>query len=460
MTVIKMTKKTLPDDTDDTSAKDSNAKTRKDDAAGSEDNTEQARKDVACSQGVTHKYVLVSMSHDLNMDTNEVQLILKEKIINSARKMYKMDYPDNSSGLWKGYFPKTDVLDHGAIDGDQSAMEVAISGKTVYHFEAVKNVYKQSGNSKYVATLILRRKIGRLIQKYHVVWGLSIGGAVVTVTTYSEFDIGSRLINVKYTPMTCLIWDLHPEGCVDSGCFTRSGEISIEIEIPMEYNSILTDNKNKRTLQDFSTTVECKMSKEETAIAFLDYYGEGDYANQCAQAAFVGGKTTFNLGDADFTEMGLEGKEQIIKRGITYMNVLLYTLHKFESTIVKCNSSVDPLVYTRDSFHVWDEWVAFFVRNLDGIDGSSNGKLVYVLVNKRCQNFAICGASGDEATGGSQVNLQFIDKFNQGNKELVYDECDAAEVILYDIKDIMGFPLIQSTLIYAYKGENEVMRKQ
>ena len=39
MTVIKMTKKTLPDDTDDTSAKDSNAKTRKDDAAGSEDNT-------------------------------------------------------------------------------------------------------------------------------------------------------------------------------------------------------------------------------------------------------------------------------------------------------------------------------------------------------------------------------------------------------------------------------------
>ena len=94
------------------------------------------------------------------------------------------------------------------------------------------------------------------------------------------------------------------------------------------------------------------MNKEETAIDSLDYYGVWDYADQFTQAAFTGGKTTFNLGDADFKEVGFEGKEQIINKRIASMNVLLYALHKFESTIVKCNSLDEPLVYPRDSVHV------------------------------------------------------------------------------------------------------------
>lgn len=85
-------------------------------------------------------------------------------------------------------------------------------------------------------------------------WGLSISGVVVTGTTYSDFDIGSKLVNVKYTPMTYLIGGLDPEGYVDSGCFTRGGKISTEMDRPMEYNYSSTDNKNKRALQDFSAT--------------------------------------------------------------------------------------------------------------------------------------------------------------------------------------------------------------
>ena len=235
----------------------------------------------------------------------------------------------------------------------------------------------------------------------------------MTVTTYSEFYIRSKLSNVKYTPITCLIGILDPEGYVDSGYFTISGEVSTKIDKPMEYNYSLTDNKNKRTLQDLSITVENKMSKEETAIDFMDYYGVGDHADQFVQAAIVGGKTAFNLSDADFTEIGFEEKEQHINKEVSYMNVRVYTLHKFELAIVKRDSAVESLVYPGDSIHAWDEGVSFFVGNLEGIDGSSSGKLVYALVNKRCQNFGTFGASGDKTTGTSQVNLQLIDMFNR-----------------------------------------------
>jgi len=352
-----------------------------------------------------------------------------------------------------GYLTGTDVLDHGAIDGDQAAMGAAIEAKTKSGFDAGKVIYKEGGNSKSVATLTLSAALTAVIPKNTVVSGVSIGGAVVTATAYAEFPIGSKTIDVKYTPMTCLIGGLDPAGYVDSGCFALSGEVSTGAST-LGYSYSLTDNNNKRTLQGFSTAVESKMSKEEIAIAFKDYYGVWDYADQFAQAVFEGEKTDFTLGDADFTGMGFVGKEQIVKKGIAYMHVLLYALHEFESAIGKCNSAVAPVPYPRDPIHAWDEGVAFFVGNLEGIDGSGKGNLVYALGDKRCLDFGTCGASGDQTSGTSQVNLQLIDMFNQGNKELVHYDCDAAEEILYDIKDLMFVPLIQGTLKYAYKGEN------
>ena len=82
------------------------------------------------------------MNHNWNVNTIEVQLILKENKIRSASKMYNMDHSDNSSGLWKGCFTGTYVLDHGTINGDQTVMEASIAGKAVYHFETGKVVYE------------------------------------------------------------------------------------------------------------------------------------------------------------------------------------------------------------------------------------------------------------------------------------------------------------------------------
>merc|ERR1740124_1479410 len=319
-------------------------------------------------------------------------------------------------------------------------------------FDAGKVIYKEGGNSKSVATLTLSAALTAVIPKNTVVSGVSIGGAVVTAKAYAEFPIGSTTIDVKYTPMTCLIGGLDPADYVDSGCFALSGEVSTGDDT-LEYSYSLTDNNNKRTLQGFSTAVESKMSEEVTAIAFKDYYGVWNYADQFAQAVFSGSKTKFPLGDADFKGMGFIGKEQIVKKGIAYMNVLLYALHEFESAIVKCNSA-DPLVYPRDPIHAWDEGVAFFVGNLEGIDGSGDGNLVYALGDKRCKNFGTCGASGDETSGTSQVNLQLIAMFNRGNGELLMGDCVAAEATKEEVIDLMFVPLIQGTLRYAYKGEN------
>merc|ERR1740124_789322 len=182
-------------------------------------------------------------------------------------------------------------------------------------FDAGKVIYKEGGNSKSVATLTLSAALTAVIPKNTVVSGVSIGGAVVTATAYAEFPIGSTTIDVKYTPMTCLIGGLDPADYVDSGCFALSGEVSTGDDT-LEYSYSLTDNNNKRTLQGFSTAVESKMSEEVTAIAFKDYYGVWDYADRFAEAVFEGEKTDFTLGDADFTEMGFIGKEQIVRRGL------------------------------------------------------------------------------------------------------------------------------------------------
>jgi hypothetical protein len=69
----------------------------------------------------------------------------------------------------------------------------------------------------------------------------------------------------------------------------------------------LQANGNDRTLQGFSLQAEEKMSEHSTYNKFYDYYGEFDYANKWVLAAFDGGETDFDNGNADFRLYGKTG---------------------------------------------------------------------------------------------------------------------------------------------------------
>eukprot|EP00555_Chaetoceros_dichaeta_P004286 CAMPEP_0198261400 /NCGR_PEP_ID=MMETSP1447-20131203/10124_1 /TAXON_ID=420782 /ORGANISM="Chaetoceros dichaeta, Strain CCMP1751" /LENGTH=615 /DNA_ID=CAMNT_0043949307 /DNA_START=92 /DNA_END=1939 /DNA_ORIENTATION=+ len=349
-----------------------------------------------------------------------------------------------------GYIPGTDVLDHGNIDLDQAALEKSIGGKTVAAFEEGKAIYENGGNSKSVATITFDAATTSDIAKNTVFSGVGVGGTVVTATAYDTYLTGATSIVLKYSPGTCLVGSL-ANVTVTDGCFVLDGTVT-DGKTSRDYTYALTDNKAKRTLKGFSTAVESKMSGETHANYFKDFYGVYDYADQIVTAAFDGISTIMPSFNSDYSVIGFDGREQIIKKGIVYMNVFMYAMHEFEASVEKC---VPGVAFDQEqAVHAWDEGVAFFVGNLAGSTGEDNGKLVYALGNKRCKDFGTCGASGTEKVGLGKVNIDLTALFNSGRDELNAGDCVAATATKDTIEDLMYIPIIQGTLKYAYKGEN------
>jgi hypothetical protein len=85
------------------------------------------------------------------------------------------------------------------------------------------------------------------------------------------------------------------------------------------------------------------------------------------------------------------------------------------------------------------------------VGGSSSGKLVYRLAEKRCANFGTCGIEGDSTTGTAKVNLDLLPLFNEGARLLERGSCDHVRPVVDKITSLMTVPLVQGTLRYAYK---------
>jgi hypothetical protein len=139
------------------------------------------------------------------------------------------------------------------------------------------------------------------------------------------------------------------------------------------------------------------------------------------------------------------------------------------------------------SVHAWDEGVAFYTGSLEGAayGGSTAGKLVYRLAEKRCKNFGTCSTehptSGTSQvnTGSSsrsspnpnpghstvtpslslsltltltQVNTELIMLFAAGRDLLQQGDCSAVRPLVNQIVSLMTVPLVQGSLRYAYKN--------
>ncbi|KAL7526686.1 hypothetical protein ACHAWF_001872 [Thalassiosira exigua] len=184
--------------------------------------------------------------------------------------------------------------------------------------------------------------------------------------------------------------------------------------------------------------------------AVYNYYGTHDYAEQWVQAAFDGERTQFPRGNADFSLYGLDGKEQIIKKGTAYLNVFMYVIREFEDALDDCQQRC--INCNDGSVHAWDEGVCFYTGSIEGQDGlTDDGKLLHQLADKRCIDYKTCGPQGTDATGTSMVNYDLFDLFALGNYQLTSGNCPAARETTKAIVAKMYVPMIQGAMRYAYK---------
>jgi len=380
----------------------------------------------------------------------------------SMRSYGKATSRQLSNELIAGYAPASTVTDHNAIDLDQKHIEIALAKRTDTGFVQAKAIYTGGGHSKSFAVITLTTDLEDVIKEDAVVVGMGMNKEDVRGTVLTNANANQAIVKVQYntsemqaTYVLCRVGELLTDDAVTEGCLVKDGSIKIDDkEFNYSYDP-LEDNNNGRTIQGFSTSVEKKMIKcipgcpFKDAEMFLNYYGVADYADKWIMAAFDSGKTGFDNFNADFSKFSFIGRAEVIKKGTAYMNVFMYVIREFEDAIVDCKTECDIGTNCNDdAVHAWDEGVAFYTGSLEGVAGTSDGKLLHQLADKRCKNFNTCGTDNV-----SEVNTELLKLFTQGKEALLGKKCGSAKPILKDITSLMFVPLVQGTIRYAYKVE-------
>lgn len=333
-----------------------------------------------------------------------------------------------SNTMIVGYEPGSDVEQHSFIDLDQKELESHLDGSP--DWAKARQIYTLGGHSGGYAEFT----VPSLASEIPKLRSVSQTGSEATGRVKSAASQDSTTLKVAYTSVC-------KEGGTDTpdttGCFSAEGELQIEGDIKVVPSAVA--NKY-RTLQGFSVQAEVKMKDWESYKPYKTYYEEFDYGNQYVLDALNG--------DGLFSGQDDDARVQGVKKGTAYMNVWMYVIHEMEDAIQDCK--VGCIDCNADPVHAWDEAVAFYAGSLEGVSGSSDGKMLYRLAEKRCLNFRTCtGADGIAA-----VNDEIVKKFRVGQEALQKGECAKTRPIMERIIQLMSIPMVQGSLRYAYKVAN------
>jgi len=359
-----------------------------------------------------------------------------------------------------GYTPSTTVTDHNAIDLDVSNIIGLLEEGTPDGFEAALRIYNEGAHSGSIAKLTLTEPLGAVLSVDDLVLGFTEDGLVeVRARSVANYPKDTTQILVRYEVTSeqasyskCVVGaNLNP---ILDGCFGSSGPLVVDgFDEPLSYSyDQITDNTIERSIAKFSREAEislglcAKHCPKADYEKFRDYYGDGDYADQWVQAASTAGKTTFLNGDADFSDLDLEGRYVSIVKATQTMALWMWVLRSMETALDGCEDPETQLW----SIHYWDQAVAYYSGSLEGPSGQGEGVLSFDLADIRCLDFKTCGPNGDSTVGTSYVNLQIIPHFQQGGRDLKNGDCDGARSRKQRIIELMTVPLIQATLRYAY----------
>jgi len=364
------------------------------------------------------------------------------------------------------YEPKSQVTDQAAIDLDQLAMEDQLAIGTEASFEKAKEVYEHGGHSKSVAKVKLSSGLPLSMVKSTSVSGQTDGGVPVYGKLFDTYPNGATTIEIQYQTIdsqknyvNCQVGGLSKPNL--AGCFGDSGTLSIDGTVVSYTYNPKTDNVNKRTLKKFSSTMEEKMYRcgdrcpYRTAKKFRAYYGFFDYADRWIEAAFDGGGTDFDRGNANFVRYNFKGKAEAIQKASAYMSVWLYVTREMEQAIDGCKVDCKKTGCNDDQVKAWDEAIAFYTGSLEGIDGQGRGNLMYDLADEKCKQFKTCGSLADRTEGLSHVNEEIFRYFTLGSRMLAQAKCEDAIGYKERIEDLMTIPLIQGILRNAFIRDSD-----
>jgi len=326
-----------------------------------------------------------------------------------------------------GYEPGSDVTQHSLIDLDQKEMETHLA-KTPADFTAASNIYTLGANSGGYAQFTVSALAAGVAKGATVT---QAGNAGATGYVKSSASAGATTLKVTYSSVCKMGGASSP---VTTGCFTNSGILSVG-GAAIGNPSALTNKY--RTLAGFSTAAQAKMAGQEFYAPYRAYYNEGDYAHQHVTDALTG--------TGIFTGKDAVSRVEGAKKGSAYENVWMYAIREMEDAIMDCNSGC--INCNDDPVHAWDEFVAFYAGSLEGTSGSSSGKLLYRLAEKRCSNFGTCTGAG----GKSAVNADIVTQSKLGKLALTQSRCVEVIPIKRRIAALMTVPLVQGALRYAYK---------
>lgn len=371
-----------------------------------------------------------------------------------------------------GYEPTSRVTDHAAIDLDMDIILQTLGTEFNDAFDIVAGIYSQGGNSKSYAKLTLNQPVTQVIEKGTNVQGGNGNNEVVLGKVLEKVNIGDSVLKFQYETsdnqknyVKCRVGALPVENQDTRGCLKNSGDIQLgytETYLNYLYNKS-TDNLNKRTIKEFSSSAADKMQNCSGGCPysdfeqFLTYYGRPDYGDHWVSSALSGTNTQFENGNANFGDPNLPfvSRAECAMKGMVYMNIYMYVIRELEDALDDCGSTCTLYNCNDDPVQAWDKGVAFYTGSLQGSNaGPGFGNLFYALADKRCKVFQTCGSNSDSTSGGSYVNQEIFQEFVVGQYNLLNGQCEEARKNKENIVKLMNIPLIQGTLRYAYKTGN------
>lgn len=327
------------------------------------------------------------------------------------------------------YLPGSDVTQHSRIDRDQRDFQTFLGEQD---FEGARRVYTEGGNSMKTTSLTLATA---LLKDFPAGSTVSQGPAVVGVLN-KRAKAGDTELKVGVTS-TCrgqavITGDI-------SGCLTAGDSLTLQ---GGNVGSVSAVQQRWRTLAGFSTEAEVKMSGQPVFELFYKYYGIPDYADELVRSALLGRDSGRSRIPFTFTDKEEVFRVESAQKGSAYWAVWMYVIREMEDAVSDCTA--DCQTCNEEPVHAWDEAWAFYAGSLEGSAGSSDGRLLYRLAEKRCKNFGTCGQ------GIAGVNQEVVAFFRQGQQDLSAGRCDPVREVIGRIVSLMTIPLIQGTLRYAY----------
>jgi len=362
-----------------------------------------------------------------------------------------------------GYEPYTVVTDANAIDLDLGLMKTQLFANDEDDIRKALNIYNNGGHAgQYAEITLTNRALTAAVPDGTIALGTDLQNADVQGTVYGKRSNGDTNIvflydisEVQSNYLDCQVGALQELGLERTRrCLAASGTIKIGEAGSYSYNyDVSSQNKNLITLASFSTLassnmLSCANCPHKTFEKFYKFYGEASFADKWVVSAAQAARAEFGQQTkvADFGGLSFDARANASYYGIVLLTMFNQVIYQMEASIDKCHSN-------EDGRHEWDLAAAYHAGSLEGTDGNGDGNMFHQLADDLCMETKTCGRSSAGLSGRSYVNRMILDNLRDAKRYFTTRQCDSLRLNKENIETNMQIPLVQGTLIQAYKRE-------